>query len=140
MREDREADREVDGGEDGVVVRQAALLDEDDREHDGGQAAGAEPAEESDRRSPRGRPEEGDRDGKHSHDRQAEYRVQRDGPGQLAERRPEQDGAEDDERHRAENRAALLEQVAHLSSALSAQPPEDESTDERGDEAGAAER
>ena len=48
--EDREADGQVDREHDQVLVGQVRLLDHDHGEHDRRQPAGAEPAEEAERR------------------------------------------------------------------------------------------
>ena len=58
----------------------------------------------------------------------------------VPERRPEQHGAEDEERHGAEDLAGLLDQVPDLAAAPSPERAEHDTPDERGDEPGAAER
>ena len=116
--EDGEADGDEGGREDQALVGEPALLEDEEREDDGRGAAWAEPAEERDGRSPRTGSEHRDRDGEHAHDGQAEDGVERDLPGEVADRRPEQHGAEDDERHGCEDCARLLDEVRDLAAAV----------------------
>ena len=54
--------------------------------------------------------------------------------GEVVEHRHEHDGAEEDERDRAEQAAGLFEEEAHLAPDLAAQPTEDGASDKGGDE------
>ena len=117
-----------------------SFLDDEDREDDRRESARPEPAEEADRRPPRSRTEHRDRDREHAHYREAQDGVEDDRPSHLIQRRLEQYGAEDDERDRAQDSSSLLDQVADLALLSAPQAAEDETADEGGDEAGAAER
>ena len=80
MEHDTERDRDRNGCEHDRAVRNAAL-ERDQGEHKRGEASRAEPADECDRRKPHPLPGERDRDGNHSHERQAERGVQDHLPG-----------------------------------------------------------
>ena len=71
---------------------------------------------------------------------EAEHCVERDLPGQVADRRPEEHRAEDDERHGREDRPRLLDEVRDLAAAVPAHTAEHAAADERGDEAGSPDR
>jgi hypothetical protein len=86
------------------------------------------------------RPDHGDRDRDQADNRQAENGVEGNRPGHVSEHRPEQHGAEDDERHRVEDLSELLDQMPDLAAAASPDRAEDETSDERCDETGAADR
>ncbi len=141
VREHREPDGDEDRRQDQLLVRQRTLLlEQQEGEDDGGGASRPEPPEERDRRAARARSEHGDRDGHHPHERQAEDGVERDLPGQVAERGAEENRAEDDERDGGEHRAGLLHEVRDVAAAMAPEPAEHHPADERGDEAGAADR
>ena len=112
VHEDRQPDGQVAGRDDRRGVREMRVLD-DHREHDRGQPARAEPADERDRRSPRVRAPQRDRHRHHPHDREAQHGVQRDLPAQVLKRRAEQHGAENQERHAVEHRPGLLGEAHH---------------------------
>ena len=78
--------------------------------------------------------------GSHAHHGEAEHRVERHLPGEVAERGPQEDRAEEEERDRVEQPAGLVEEVRVLGAAAAAEAAEDHPADERGDEAGAAQR
>ena len=134
MQENREADREEDRVQQHRLARQVGLLDQDHREHDRRQSPRPEPAQEGDRRSPGAGSEHRQAHGNHANEGQAENRIQDDFGGEVVEHRHEHDGAEEDERDRAEQAARLFEEEAHLAPDLAAQPTEDGASDEGGDE------
>ena len=134
VQENREADREKDRVQQHRLVREVGILDQDHRKHDRCQSSRPEPAEERDRRSPGAGSEHRQGHGNHANEGQAEERVQDDLDGEVVERRHEHDGAEEDERDRAEQAARLFEEEAHLAPDLAAQPTEDGAADEGGDE------
>ena len=122
-------------------MREPVLLDDEQREDDGRRAARAEPAEEGRRvGAPRAGPEHRDRDRQHAHQREAEHRVERDLPGEIAERRAEQHRAEDDERRPRRGRAPACSMRYETSPPLCRRsPPKTRAADERGDEARSSE-
>jgi hypothetical protein len=72
--------------------------------------------------------------------RQAQHGVARERPGELAERRPEEDRPEQDEGRAVEHVAHLLAQAVDVLGVAVDQEPERYAGDERGDEARAPER
>ena len=122
------------------VVGEAALLDDEQREHDRRGPTWAEPAEERDGRAARAGSEHRDGHRQHPNDREAEHRVQGDLPREVADRRSQKHGAEDDERGGSEDGSYLLEEVRDVAAALSPQGAEHAASHERRDEARAADR
>ena len=94
----------------------------------------------ADRRPPRARSQHRDRNRDHADEREAEDRVERDLPVEVADRRPEEHRAEEDERHGGKDGAGLLYEVGHLAAAVPAHTAESSATDERGDEARSPDR
>ena len=135
MGEHREPHGEVDREDEQLLVGKLGLLDHDQGEHDRGQTAGPEPAQESHRRHTSVRAHHRDRDGQHSHDGEAEDRVEGELPADLTQRGSEQDRPEEDECDPVEHASHLLgEPVDVLGIALDHRP-EDEAGDEGRDEA-----
>ena len=140
MSQDREPDRDHDGGHEKILVWQATLLDQDHCEDDRREPSRAEPAEEADSRAARSCPEHCHSDRQHAGDGEAQDGVQCDRPRDCPKCRAEHDGSEDEERGRAEDATELLDQVADLASVTTSQTPEDHSPGECRDEAGATHR
>ena len=140
VRENRQPDGDEDRREDQLLAGEIALFEKQQGEDDRCGTSRTEPAEEGDRRSSRTRAEHRDRDRQHAHDRQAEDGVERDLPGEIADRRTEQDRPEDEERHGCEHRAGLLHEVRDVAATVPAEPPKSSPPTNGADEARAADR
>ena len=93
------------------------------REHDRGEAARPEPAEEPQGLTASAASQHRERDRQHAHHRQAEDGIEPDLPGQLVQQRAEDHRPEDREGHRVEQLATLVDQVGHLAAGLAVHAP-----------------
>ena len=122
------------GGQDDRLTGERLLLEEEQREDDRRRAARPEPAEERDGGASGSAPEHRDRDRDHPDEGEAQSRVQGDLPREVAQRRAEQHGAEDDEGHGREDGAGLLDEMGDVPAPPAPKAAEDRAADERRDE------
>jgi hypothetical protein len=115
-------------------VRELCVVEEDDREHDRGEAARPEPAQDRQGRRASAGSQHRERDRQHPHDGQAEDRIEHDLPGHLVQQRAEDYRPENDEGHRVEQLATLVDEVGHLTGRVASQRAEQKAPREGGDE------
>ncbi len=93
------------------AVGRRQVLQGDDREHDGGQPARAEPTDEQDPVPRRARADQAEGHGHHADHREAQQRIEHRPPRGLGQRRGQQEQAEQEPHHQPEQLAELMAEL-----------------------------